>query len=68
MYRLKENQSGFDMVDGPLAGRQYRCGQTYEVIPEQYAGRFEKVKPQPQTAAPAMPAEETDTEKGGKKK
>ncbi len=68
MFRLKENQSGFDMVDGPLAGRQYRPGQTYEVVPERYADRFEKVKPEPRTETPAPAVEAKSTDKGGKDK
>lgn len=45
-YMLKRTFPPFEMVDGPLAGRQYDYGREYEAseIPEQYRDRFEEVK------------------------
>jgi hypothetical protein len=64
-YKLKQTAPEFDMVDGPLAGKQYRRGQVYEIIPQQYAGRFEKVKAEPQTT---QAGETENAGKGGKKR
>ncbi len=44
MYRLKDTVPEFEVVDGPLAGRIFRHGETYTEIPPQEKTRFEKVK------------------------
>lgn len=48
MYKLKRGVEAFDMVDGPLAGKKYRHGETYpeKDIPPAYKDKFEKVKVQ----------------------
>lgn len=43
-YQLKANQSDFEVVDGPLAGRKFQAGQVYTEIPEVDQGRFEKIQ------------------------
>lgn len=40
MYRLKEGQESFTVVDGPLAGRTFIPGQPYPEIPPEEAHRF----------------------------
>lgn len=61
-YRLKRNVPGFDVVDGPLAGRQYRHGVVYGEIPPAEAGKFEPVQAAPpvtkeRKAEPVAPPE-----------
>jgi hypothetical protein len=55
MYTLKPNAPAFDVVDGPLAGRQYRHGQTYTEIPTDLAGRFDTITPGPAPTAMSAP-------------
>ena len=43
-YRLKQGVEGFDVVDGPLAGRQYRKGVVYDEIPPGDAAKFKEVR------------------------
>jgi len=51
----------FKVVNGPLAGRSYKRGQTYDEIPAELADQFEPVKPP--AAAPNKKAK-----RGGDKK
>lgn len=46
MYKLKSNVPGFEIVDGPFAGRKFEPGVIYEDVPAPFRDRFEKVKPQ----------------------
>ena len=71
-YKLKANVENFEVVDGPLAGRKFRGGEVYQEVPPQDAGRFEEIST-PQTAAAAAESasgegNETETQKGGKRK
>jgi hypothetical protein len=43
-YKLKETAETFRVVDGPYAGQDFKPGMTYDDIPPQEAGKFEKVK------------------------
>ena len=43
MYQLKNGQEGFEVVDGPDAGKAYRRGRSYPNAPAGYENRFEKV-------------------------
>lgn len=43
MYRLKNGQEGFEVVDGPDAGKSFRRGKTYPSVPAGYENRFDKV-------------------------
>lgn len=45
MWRLKPEKHAFEVVDGPLAGRAYRKGETYTDIPGDMAAWFEPVFP-----------------------
>lgn len=45
VYRLKNGQPDFDVVDGPFAGKQYRHGQDYDIVPPDQKHRFEEVPP-----------------------
>lgn len=47
----------FEMTDGPMAGRTFERGKTYDEIPANMADRFEPVEP-PETKTP---------KRGGKK-
>jgi len=57
MYQLKKGQEGFEMVDGPDAGKTYRRGKSYPKVPSGYENRFEKIstgkKAQKPTQSPA---------------
>ena len=46
MYKLKPNVPGFEIVDGPFAGRKFEPGVVYEDIPGSFKDRFVKIKPQ----------------------
>lgn len=43
MYQLKTGQEGFEVVDGPDAGKTYRRGKSYPKVPSGYENRFEKI-------------------------
>jgi len=49
-YQLKKSVEGFQVVDGPFAGRKFEKGKEYAEIPLEEAKKFEPV-------SPAMPAE-----------
>jgi len=50
MFRLKNGQDTFAVVDGPDAGKTYQRGVEYETIPAGEERRFERVtKPAPKT-------------------
>lgn len=52
MFRLKNGQEAFQVVDGPDTGKTYQRGVEYESIPAGEGHRFEKVsKPAPKTEA-----------------
>ena len=40
-YRMKPDGPDITIVDGPLAGRTYRAGASYDEIPAGYEDRFE---------------------------
>jgi len=42
-YTLKKKAESFTVVDGPLANRTYRHGETYEEIPKNEAARFDRI-------------------------
>jgi len=42
MYQLKKGQEGFEVVDGPDAGRAYLRGKPYTKVPAGYENRFEQ--------------------------
>ncbi|RJP59042.1 MAG: hypothetical protein C4549_02845 [Deltaproteobacteria bacterium] len=44
MYRLKEDQESFTIVEGPFAGRTFARGKLYVEIPPQEAKKFKEVK------------------------
>lgn len=44
MYRLKNSEEAFQIVDGPFAGRKFVRGKDYREIPPGYDDRFEQVK------------------------
>jgi hypothetical protein len=44
MYRLKKGIEAFSVVEGPMAGRAFAAGKTYEEIPPQEAEKFEEIK------------------------
>ncbi len=41
---LKKNAPEFDVVDGPMAGKQFRKGITYADVPPGDKAKFEEVK------------------------
>jgi len=41
MWKLKTNQPPFEMVDGPMAGRQFGHGIDYAEVPADQEHRFE---------------------------
>jgi len=55
MYRLKKGQEAFELVDGPMAGRKFVPGRSYEEIPAQEKRRFEKIS-KPAAARKQAPA------------
>jgi len=64
MHRLKPSCPPFEVVDGPLTGRQYRHGVDYEEISAADAHMFEPSEPV--TARPRKhnaPSEVTDDAK-----
>lgn len=46
-FTLKTNEADFTVVDGPFAGRSFRTGAVYDVVPPQEAHKFKEI------AAPA---------------
>lgn len=50
MYRLKNGQETFEIVDGPDAGKRFERGRTYDAVPGAEKHRFE-LAPGPDTAA-----------------
>lgn len=52
MYQLKKGQEGFEVVDGPDAGKTYQRGQSYPKAPSGYENRFEKISPGKKTQKP----------------
>lgn len=65
MYRLKKNVPEFEAVDGPLAGRKFRHGATYEEIPPGDAHRFESAErpPREEKEKPPLAKRKEDKEK-----
>jgi hypothetical protein len=47
MYKLKENQESFQVVDGEFAGRSYKRGETYSEVPPNEAYRFDEIPDAP---------------------
>lgn len=43
MYKLKQTEPPFEIVDGPFAGRKYDRKGTYAEIPPGYESRFESL-------------------------
>lgn len=60
-YKLKNNVAEFDVVDGPLAGRNFRRGVLYDEIPSNEAGKFETISEAPEVPVKAK-AEEKKAE------
>jgi len=44
MYKLRQGQESFQVVDGPFEGRQYARGRLYREVPAAYRSRFETVQ------------------------
>jgi len=68
MWQLKKNQPPFELVDGPMAGRQFVHGRDYEAIPDNYRSRFEHsgeriIKAAEPTAAETPPTRKTKLDK-----
>ncbi|MFA5423039.1 MAG: hypothetical protein WC374_04210 [Phycisphaerae bacterium] len=59
-YKLKDNCSPFDMVDGPAAGEKFVHGKIYDHVPEIYANRFDVL--------PEEPAQTTKNQNSEKRK
>jgi hypothetical protein len=58
MWRLRQNQPAFELVDGPMAGRKFIHGEAYEQVPAGSEHQFEAItedrdRPSGQTADPA---------------
>ena len=60
MYKLKENQESFQVVDGAFAGRSYKRGESYAEVPPNEAHRFDEM--------PDIPDNTTRKEKAAVKK
>ena len=43
MYKLKQKVQGFTVIDGPMAKKSFKQGETYAEIPPQEAAKFEKI-------------------------
>ena len=56
MFTLKDGVQGFTVIDGPMAGKSFKSGMSYNEIPPQEAARFEEIKEQEAPAAAASPA------------
>lgn len=68
MYQLKNGQEGFELVDGPDAGKSYRRGKSYPTVPAGHEHRFEKITPAkirttglPPKGKPSKPSTIVDT-------
>jgi len=61
-YVLKKVSAPFDVVDGHLAGRQFRHGVEYAEIPQRYADRFDSA------GAPLAAPEKEQPEKTKKRR
>jgi|GEM_PF-3236931 len=44
MYKLKQGVQGFTVIDGPMAKKSFKQGETYAEIPPQEAAKFEEIK------------------------
>jgi len=66
MYQLKKGQESFTVVEGPMAGRSFRPGQTYTDIPAAEARRFAEVRKLAGRAAAAAPPAKVDSKKEDK--
>ena len=53
MWKLKKDQSPFEVVDGELAGHVFTHGFYYDKIPAAEKNRFTKMKKSPVTKAKA---------------
>jgi hypothetical protein len=62
MYRLKPNQSPFEVVDGPFAGQKYAHGLIYTDIPSSEAGRFEPIEQPAPAEAATRPTKKKSTD------
>ncbi len=60
---LKKNAPEFDVVDGPMAGKQFRKGITYTDVPPGDKAKFEEVKATPKPAAAVQAPAKTETKK-----
>ena len=58
MWKLKEDQPAFEMVDGPHAGKSYRHGESYAEVPPTEAWRFAKEEAAHVASKPKKKAEE----------
>lgn len=54
-YKLKSGVPDFETVDGPMAGRKFVSGKTYETIPREEADKFEPANI-PEDDPPAVPS------------
>jgi len=66
MFRLKNGQDTFTVVDGPDAGKTFQRGMEYEAIPPGEGHRFEKVAVPTPRAEPAITPDPKPTPKKGK--
>jgi hypothetical protein len=69
MYRLKQGQESFEVVDGPAEGLRFQRGKVYDgkQIPKTEAWRFEKVPAAKPEKTPA-PGTAADKQAAGTKK
>jgi hypothetical protein len=51
-YKLKPGQTGFEIVDGPLAGRRFLPGEVYPEVPPGDEDRFERAEKAPVVQMP----------------
>jgi len=65
MYKLKKGRESFEVVDGEFAGRKYIQGKTYDKIPPEEKGKFEKIEDSGQSATQTA---DKKSEVGGQKK
>ncbi|WP_027176454.1 hypothetical protein [Desulfovibrio aminophilus] len=63
-YKLKASAPEFTAVDGPLAGRRFEHGATYDEVPAGDAGRFEPVQQAVDDAEADAPASKTGRKSG----
>jgi len=64
MYKLKDGQEAFTIVDGPDADKTYLRGKSYSQAPSGYENRFEQIRTDKKTQKSTKSTEKTTTISG----